>query len=71
MSVTYDNLWKLLIDKKINKNELHKITGLSTSTINKLKNNENVNVSVIEKMCLSLNCSIEEIMSITNEEEDK
>lgn len=71
MSVTYDNLWKLLIDKKINKNELHKITGLSTSTINKLKNNENVNVSVIEKICLSLNCSIEEIMSITNEEEDK
>ena len=71
MSVTYDNLWKLLIDKKINKIELHKITGLSTSTINKLKNNENVNVSVIEKICLSLNCSIEEIMSITNEEEDK
>ncbi|MCI6329549.1 MAG: helix-turn-helix transcriptional regulator [Erysipelotrichaceae bacterium] len=71
MSVTYDNLWKLLIDKKINKNELHKITGLSTSTINKLKNNENVNVSVIEKICLSLNCSIEDIMSITNEEEDK
>ena len=71
MSVTYDNLWKLLIDKKINKNELHKITVLSTSTINKLKNNENVNVSVIEKICLSLNCSIEEIMSITNEEEDK
>ena len=68
MSISYDKLWKLMVDRKINKSKLHIITGLSTSTITKLKNNENVNVSVLERICRCLDCKFEDIIEL---EEDK
>lgn len=68
MSLSYNRLWKLLIDKKMNKNELHKITGLSQSTIAKLTKGENVNTDVLLKICKSLECDISDIVEVIKED---
>jgi DNA-binding Xre family transcriptional regulator len=64
MGLSYNKLWKLMIDKNINKTELHILTGLSQSTINKLKKCENVNVNVLERICRKLNCQIGDIVEL-------
>ena len=64
MALSYKRLWKLLIDKGLNKNELHKITGLSQSTIAKLTKGENVNTDVLERICQALGCQIEDIVEV-------
>lgn len=68
MALNYNKLWKLLIDKDIKKTQLHEMTGLSTSTINKLVNGENVNTDVLEKICKVLNCQIGDIVEYTEDE---
>ena len=50
MALSYNKLWKLLIDKNLKKSELHELTGLSPSTIAKLTKGENVNTDVLEKI---------------------
>ena len=65
--LSYIKLWKLLIDKGINKTKLHKITSISQSTIVKLSKGENVNTDVIDRICKSLNCKIEEIVEFIKE----
>lgn len=69
MALSYNRLWKLLIDKGLNKNELHKITGLSQSTIAKLTKGENINTEVLVRICEALNCSINDIMEYIKEED--
>lgn len=64
MGLSYNKLWKLMIDKNMNKTDLHDITGLSMSTITKLSNGENVTTEVLERICKSLNCKIEDIVEI-------
>jgi len=68
MALSYNKLWKLLIDKGINKTDLHELTGLSLSTINKLTNRENVNTDVLERICKILNCNIEDIVEMSKED---
>lgn len=62
--VSYKKLWKLLIDKDMKKKDLASVADLSLYTIQKLNRNENVNVDTLAKICIALNCSIEEIMEI-------
>ena len=68
MSLSYNRLWKLLIDKGLNKNQLHKITGLSQSTIAKLTKGENVNTDILERICEKLHCNIEDIVEFRVDE---
>lgn len=70
MSLKYNKLWKLLIDKGLNKSELCEKTGISRSTLNKLNNGENVNTEILEKICAYLNCGIDEIVEYIRDEED-
>ena len=70
MGLSYNKLWKLKIDKNINKTELHVLTGLSQSTINKLKNGENVNINVLERICRTLNCQIGDIVELKEKQEN-
>lgn len=65
--VTYDKLWKLLIDKKMTKTELRENVGFSTNTLSKLSKNESVTVATLEKICLYLDCKIEDIIEIKKE----
>lgn len=68
MAVCYDNLWKLLIDKKMNKQDLRKITGISSASIAKLGKGENVNTEVLLRICKALNCDISDIMEFVPDE---
>ncbi len=56
MALSYDPLWKKLIDKKMNKLELAKLADFSTATLAKLGKNDYVALSVLEKICLALDC---------------
>ena len=64
MAVSYKKLFKLLIDRDMRRKDLRKLTGISYSTLGKLTNGDNVNMEVVEKLCLALNCRIEEIVEI-------
>lgn len=64
MKIIYLKLWKLLIDKKMNKQDLQKVTGISTATIAKLGKGENVNTEILLRICKALNCGINDIMEI-------
>lgn len=68
MAVTYKKLWKLLIDKDMKKKDLQTIAGISAASITKLGKNENVNMEIIEKICIALKCDISDILEITENE---
>ena len=62
MTVSYDKLWKLLIDKKMNKTQMRLATGISSSTLAKLSKEEPVTLEVLEKICSELHCNIGDIV---------
>ena len=62
MAVNYNRLWKLLIDKGINKTALRRRIGIGTGTLAKLSANERVSLDVLEKICKELSCNIGDIM---------
>ena len=64
MAVCYKKLWKLLIDKNMNKTELRTASGITTTALAKLGRNENVNTEVLAKICKVLDCKIEDIMEM-------
>ena len=64
MSISYNKLWKLLIDKNMNKTELGKAAGISTSTVSKLGKNETINMESMMKICKILECDIGDIVEI-------
>ena len=66
MAVSYNNLWKFLIDRKVNKSTLCKRTGISSSTMAKLTREEYVALPVLEKICAELECNIGDIMEFNN-----
>lgn len=63
--VSYKKLWKLLIDKNMNKKELMEKSGISTSSMSKLTKGENVTTDVLCKICKALNCDFGDIMEYT------
>ena len=64
MAVNYDNLWKLLIDKKKKKTDLISGANISSSALAKLGKNEYVSLAVISKICNYLDCKIEYVVEI-------
>ena len=68
MAISYDNLWKLMIDKKMNKTDLQMKVHLSSSTVTKLAKCKPVSLSVLERICKELNCDFGDIVSYQNEE---
>ena len=70
MSVCYNKLWKLLIDKNMNKTDLRLAAGITTTALAKLGRNENVNTEVLVKICKALDCNIEDIMEIIPDAEE-
>ena len=69
MHVSFNRLWKLLIDKGINKSQLCKQAKISTNAMAKLGKNEDVRVEVLTKICEELRCSIGEIMELVEDDE--
>ena len=64
MAVSYKKLFKLLSDRDMKKKDFKEITGISQGTLNKLQNGGNVMVDVLEKICLNMDCNVEDIMEI-------
>ena len=67
MAICYDKLWKLLIDKKMNRTELKEASGISFNVLARLGKDEPVSFETIEKICFTLNCKIEDIVEIQND----
>ena len=64
MKISYNKLWKMLIDKEINKNDLKEATGLSAASIAKLGKGANITTDVLLKICETMNCELEDIIEI-------
>lgn len=67
MARSYNKLWKLMIDKKINKTQLCKAAGVTTKAMAKLGRDESVPLETLEKICETLDCNIEDVVEITSD----
>ena len=67
MSISYNKLWKLLIDKKMTKTQLREQADIATSTLAKLSKDEQVSMDVLLKICSTLDCDISDILEIKKE----
>ncbi|MCL1964978.1 MAG: helix-turn-helix transcriptional regulator [Firmicutes bacterium] len=68
MGISYKRLWKLLIDKNMNKRDLKRVSGVSTTLIAKLSKGENITTDVLLKICKSLDVGIHDIMDMEPDE---
>ena len=62
MAVSYNKLWKLLVDKKMSKADLRKAAGLAPNTMTKLRRDEIVAMTVLERICLALDADFGDII---------
>lgn len=62
MAISYNKLWKLLIDKKMSKADLRKATGIAPNTMTRLRRDEEVTLAVLNKICTTLKVDIGDIM---------
>jgi len=71
MHISYKKLWKLLIDRDLRKRDLCEIAGISSASMAKLGKNENINTSILVRICEALHCDTCDIMEIEWEEGEK
>ena len=64
MNRSYNKLWKLMIDKKMNKTQLREAAKITSNAMAKLGKDESVPVETLEKVCRVLDCTIDDIMDI-------
>lgn len=69
MAFSYNKLWKLLIDKKMNKVTLRDAIGITPSTLAKLSKDQNVSMDVLGKICQELSCDIGDIVEYIKKQE--
>lgn len=62
MPISYDKLWKKLIDKKINRTELKKLSSISFNVLARLGREESVSMESMNKICKALGCNIGDVM---------
>lgn len=65
MARSYNKLWKLMIDKKMNKTQLREASKITTNAMAKIAKDESVPLETLEKICAVLHCNIEDIVEIT------
>jgi len=64
MARSYNKLWKLMIDKKMNKTQLREAAKISTNAMAKIAKDESVPLETLEKICRVLNCTLDDIVEI-------
>ena len=69
MLISYNKLWKLLVDKKMSKADLRKAAGIAPNTLTRLRRDEEVTLTVLYKICNTLDVNIGDIMEFLPEEE--
>ena len=70
MAISYNKLWKLLIDKKMSKADLRKAAGIAPNTMTRLRRDEEVTLAVLNRICAALDVNIGDVMEFTNDERD-
>ena len=70
MKVSYNKLWKLLIDMNLNKTKLREMAQMSPNTMAKLGKNETISMDIILRICGVLKCDVGDIMETIADEED-
>ena len=68
MAISYNKLWKLLIDKGMRKIDLMKAAGIGTTTLSKLGKNQFVSMEVLVKICKVLDCNIGDMVDVIPDE---
>ena len=71
MAISYNKLWKLLVDKKMSKADLRKAAGIAPNTMTRLRRDEEVTLSVLNKICRTLEVDIGDIMEFLPESETR
>ena len=67
MTISYNRLWKLLVDRKMSKADLRKIAGIAPNTMTKLRRDQEVTLTVLGRICDVLNVNIGDIMKFLPE----
>ncbi len=62
--ISYNRLWKQLVDKNMNKTQLKDLAHISTNAVAKMSKNEPVSMDTLVKICCALDCGIEDVMEI-------
>ena len=70
MAISYNKLWKLLVDKKMSKADLRKAAGIAPNTMTRLRRDEEVTLTVLHKICSTLEVNIGDIMEFLPEESE-
>jgi len=68
MSWNYNKLWKLLIDKNMNKSDLRELCKIGPVTVSKMTKGEPVSMDVLEKICKALGCNISDIVDYVRDD---
>ena len=71
MDVSYNKLFKLLIDKGLKKTEFAKLEGISPNTLAKFSRNETVSMDIIIRICRVLDCTVDDIMEVLPETRER
>ena len=67
MKVSYNKLWKLLVDKKMSKADLRRTAEIAPNTLTKMRKDEPVSIDVLLRICDKLDCNIGDMMDVTKE----
>ena len=67
MAVSYNKLWKLLVDKKMSKADLRKAAGIAPNTMTRLRRDEEVTLAVLNRICVTLDVNIGDVMEFVAE----
>ena len=67
MHISYNKLWKLLIDKNMNKQALREASGISSASIAKLGKGDNITTEVLLRICEALDCDISDLMEVVKD----
>ena len=70
MAISYNKLWKLLVDRKMSKADLRKAAGVAPNTMTRLRRDEEVTLAVLHKICKALGVDIGDIMEFMPEDEN-
>ena len=69
MAISYNRMWKLLVDKKMSKADLRKAADIAPNTMTKLRRDEAVNLAILGRICKVLNCDFGDLISYVPDEE--
>ena len=70
MGISYNRMWKLLIDKKMSKADLRKAADIAPNTMTKLRRDEPVNFAILGRVCKVLDCDYGDIMQYIDDDEN-